>query len=47
MMHLRSNRHWEIARYAGNGMVNPLQPEQAPNANFFYGMGPADGYRIC
>jgi hypothetical protein len=33
----------EIARYAGNGMVNPLQPEQAPNANFFYGMGPAYG----
>ena len=24
-------------------MVNPLQPEQAPNANFFYGMGPAYG----
>lgn len=44
MMHLRSNSAFrEIARYAGNGMVNPLQPEQAPNANFFYGMGPAYG----
>ncbi|HAX05188.1 MAG TPA: hypothetical protein DCX77_05870, partial [Acidimicrobiaceae bacterium] len=44
MMHLRQNDAFrEIARYAGNGMVNPLQPEQAPNANFFYGMGPAYG----
>ena len=44
MMHLRQNEAFrEIARYAGNGMVNPLQPEQAPNANFFQGMGPAYG----
>ena len=44
MMHLRQNDAFrEIARYAGNGMMNPLQPEQAPNANFFHGMGPAYG----
>ena len=44
MMHLRSNSAFrEIARYAGNGMVNPMEPNQAPNANFFYGMGPAYG----
>ena len=44
MMHLRQNDAFrEIARYAGNGMVNPMQPEMAPNANFFRGMGPAYG----
>ena len=44
MMHLRQNEAFrEIARYAGNGMVNPMQPELAPNANFFRGMGPAYG----
>lgn len=44
MMHLRQNDAFrEIARYAGNGMVNPMQPELAPNANFFRGMGPAYG----
>ena len=44
MMHLRQNDAFrEIARYAGNGMVNPMSPEQAPNANFFQGMGPAYG----
>ena len=44
MMHLRQDASFrEVARYAGNGMVNPLQPEQTPNANFFRGMGPAYG----
>lgn len=44
MMHLRQNDAFrEIARYAGTGMVNPMQPELAPNANFFRGMGPAYG----
>ena len=44
MMHLRQNDAFrEIARYAGNGMVNPMQPEQTPNANFYRGMGPAYG----
>ncbi len=44
MMHLRQNDAFrEIARYAGNGMVNPMQPELAPNATFFRGMGPAYG----
>ena len=44
MMHLRQNDAFrEIARYAGNGMVNPMQPELAPNASFFRGMGPAYG----
>ena len=44
MMHLRQNDSFrEIARYAGNGMVNPMQPELAPNASFFRGMGPAYG----
>ena len=44
MMHLRQNDAFrEIARYAGNGMVNPMNPSEAPNANFFQGMGPAYG----
>ena len=44
MMHLRQNDAFrEIARYAGQGVVNPMQPELAPNANFFRGMGPAYG----
>ena len=43
-MHLRQNDAFrEIARYAGNGMVNPMSPEQTPNANFYRGMGPAYG----
>ena len=44
MMHLRQNSDFrEIARYPGNGMVNPMQPGLEPNANFFQGMGPAYG----
>jgi hypothetical protein len=44
MMHLRQNDSFrEIARYAGQGMVDPMQPHLAPNANFFQGMGPAYG----
>ena len=44
MMHLRQNDAFrEIARYAGNGMVTPMNPSEAPNANFFQGMGPAYG----
>lgn len=44
MMHLRQNSDFrEIARYPGQGMINPLQPNMAPNANFFQGMGPAYG----
>jgi len=44
MMHLRQDSDFrEIARYAGNGMVDPMQPHLAPNANFYQGMGPAYG----
>jgi hypothetical protein len=44
MMHLRQDSDFrEIARYPGSGMINPMQPNQAPNANFFQGMGPAYG----
>ena len=44
MMHLRQNSDFrEIARYPGQGMINPMQPNQAPNANFYQGMGPAYG----
>ena len=44
MMQMRQNDAFrEVARYAGNGMVNPMQPELQPNANFFLGMGPAYG----
>ena len=44
MMHLRQNSDFrEIARYPGNGMVNPMAPQNAPGANFFQGMGPAYG----
>lgn len=44
MMHLRQDSDFrEVARYAGQGMVNPMQPELAPNANFYRGMGPAYG----
>jgi hypothetical protein len=44
MMHMRQNDAFrEIARYAGNGMMNPMQPQDAPNANFFQGMGPSYG----
>ena len=44
MMHLRQNSDFrEIARYPGTGMINPMQPEMHPDANFFKGMGPAYG----
>ena len=44
MMHLRQNSDFrEIARYPGTGMINPMQPNLAPNANFYQGMGPAYG----
>jgi hypothetical protein len=44
MMHLRQNSDFrEIARYPGSGMINPMQPNAAPNANFYQGMGPAYG----
>jgi hypothetical protein len=44
MMHLRQNSDFrEIARYPGSGMINPMQPNAAPNANFFQGMGPGYG----
>ena len=44
MMHLRQNSDFrEIARYPGNGMINPMQPAMQPNANFYQGMGPAYG----
>ena len=37
MMHLRQNDAFrEVARYAGQGQVNPMQPELAPNASFFH-----------
>ena len=44
MMHLRQNSDFrEIARYPGQGMINPMMPNAGPNANFFQGMGPAYG----
>ena len=44
IMHLRQDDDFrEIARYPGTGMGNPMAPGQAPNANFFQGMGPAYG----
>ena len=44
MMHLRQNSDFrEIARYSGQGMINPMAPNAGPNANFFQGMGPAYG----
>ena len=44
MMHLRQDSDFrEIARYPGNGMVNPMAPQNAPGASFFQGMGPAYG----
>jgi hypothetical protein len=44
MMHLRQNSDFrEIARYPGQGMINPMAPNAGPNANFFQGMGPAYG----
>jgi len=44
MMHLRQNSDFrEIARYPGQGMINPMSPITGPSANFFQGMGPAYG----
>lgn len=44
MVHLRQNDAFrEIARYPGTGLVDPMNPGAAPNANFFQGMGPAYG----
>ena len=39
MMHLRQNSDFrEIARYPGQGVINPMQPNLAPDANYFMGM---------
>jgi hypothetical protein len=44
MMHLRQNSDFrEVARYPGQGVVNPMQPHLAPNAHNYLGMGPAYG----
>ncbi|MGA1730749.1 MAG: hypothetical protein ACO4B5_11020 [Steroidobacteraceae bacterium] len=44
MQHLRQDSDFrEVARYAGQGIVDPMQPHLAPNANFYLGMGPAYG----
>lgn len=44
MKHLRQDSDFrEIARYPGNGMVNPMQANLAPNAGFYLGSGPAYG----
>jgi hypothetical protein len=43
-MHLRQDADFrEIARYPGNGMIDPMNPALQPNASFFAGMGPAYG----
>lgn len=44
MKHLKQDPDFrEIARYPGNGMANPMQPNLAPNATFYMGSGPAYG----
>lgn len=44
MKHMRQDSDFrEVARYAGNGLVDPSQPFLAPNANFYMGMGPNYG----
>jgi hypothetical protein len=44
MKHLRQDNDFrEMARYPGQGIVDPMQPHLAPNANFYLGMGPAYG----
>ena len=44
MQHLRQDSDFrEVARYPGSGLVDPMQPHLAPNANFYTGMGPAYG----
>lgn len=44
MKHMRQDADFrEIARYPGNGLIDPSQASLQPNANFFTGMGPAYG----
>tara|TARA_B100000427_G_C15512880_1_gene596944 strand:+ start:1020 stop:2150 length:1131 start_codon:yes stop_codon:yes gene_type:complete len=44
MLHLRQDSSFrEIARYPGQGMVNPMMPNQAPSAINYMGNGPAYG----
>jgi hypothetical protein len=44
MMHMRQDSDFrEIARYSGNGIVNPMAPYTQPNASNYLGMGPAYG----
>jgi hypothetical protein len=44
MKHLRQDSDFrEVARYAGQGIVDPMQPHLAPNATFYLGNGPAYG----
>ena len=44
MKHMRQDSDFrEIARYPGNGLIDPSQAHLQPNANFFTGMGPAYG----
>lgn len=44
MKHMRQDSDFrEIARYPGYGAVDPSQPFQAPNANFYLGSGPGYG----
>jgi hypothetical protein len=44
MKHLRQDNDFrEVARYAGQGIVDPMQPHLAPNATFYLGNGPAYG----
>jgi len=44
MLHLRQDADFrEIARYPGNGMIDPMNPSMQPNAINFLGNGPAYG----
>jgi hypothetical protein len=44
MKHMRQDADFrEIARYPGNGLIDPSQASLQPNANFFTGMGPTYG----
>jgi hypothetical protein len=44
MKHLRQDSDFrEIARYPGNGMINPMMPMMQPNAINYLGNGPAYG----
>jgi hypothetical protein len=43
-MHLRQDKDFrEVARYPGNGVIDPMNPAMQPNAHNFLGMGPAYG----